>query len=174
MSKIIWLKLLSEKILLGRLLHRYISSETKQQSDIVFFLACGVTCPYSSVVEHFIRNEKVRGSIPRAGFNFGQAPSQFYYFLASAPSFLALSVRQQAGQPAGFARTRATPFSPFTSHISSHHLLAPSISPLTHRLHPSIGQRQASPPLLVSLLVALHLSLLHCWFSAKKASLIPP
>ena len=31
-------------------------------------------CPYSSVAEHFIRNEKVRGSIPRAGyfiFHFG-------------------------------------------------------------------------------------------------------
>ena len=26
------------------------------------------TRPYSSVVEHFIRNEKVRGSIPRAGY----------------------------------------------------------------------------------------------------------
>jgi hypothetical protein len=25
-------------------------------------------CPYSSVAEHFIRNEKVRGSIPRAGY----------------------------------------------------------------------------------------------------------
>ena len=24
--------------------------------------------PYSSVAEHFIRNEKVRGSIPRAGY----------------------------------------------------------------------------------------------------------
>ena len=24
-------------------------------------------CPYSSVVEHFIRNEKARGSTPRAG-----------------------------------------------------------------------------------------------------------